>query len=122
MVEAIQYSFDYMSDGSYISPTFRKAYAAVRSELTIDHDPFDSSDVVGTFGRKNYLILQANSKYQYPGLKDVQKHGTKMKFINKALRVLLRIVGPNLFYDISKLMVFLSSYRRNRNLWKTEYK
>jgi hypothetical protein len=34
------------------------------------------------------------------------------------MRLCLRLLGPNRFYDLSKLMVFLSIYRRNRRLWK----
>ena len=116
-VDTVQYSFDYMSDGSYISPTFRRAYAAIRQELPADHDPFDSSGVVGNFGKRNNIVSKSTPKYTYPGLRDVQKHSLKMAFIYQAMRVILRIAGPNRFYDLSKLMVFLSIYRRNRGLW-----
>jgi hypothetical protein len=36
------YSFDYMSDGSYISPTLRRAFASVRRNFTSFADTFDA--------------------------------------------------------------------------------
>ena len=50
------YAFDYMSDGKYISPTLRRAYASVLDELTTGHDPFDATGPVYTFSKKNYLF------------------------------------------------------------------
>jgi hypothetical protein len=113
-----RYAFDYMSDGSYISPTLRRAYASVRSELPQGHDPFDSSGPVGRFARRNALITKRLERYSYPQLNEARKHKAVFAGIYWLMRVLLRIVGPNRFYDLSKLMVVLSIYRRNRELWK----
>jgi hypothetical protein len=107
-----------MSDGSYISPTLRRAYAAVRAELPSSHDPFDSAGPVGCFARKNALIQKNAQSYRYQGLKEAQKHSTTLSLIYLTLRVMLKLVGPNKFYDLSKLMVYLSIYRKNRKLWK----
>jgi len=112
------YSFDYMSDGSYISPTLRRAYAAVRDELPANHNPFDSMGPVGKFSRKNFLVGEAGGKYSYPGFKETKKHEGKLRAIYALMRITLRVVGPNRFYDLSKLLVYLSLYRKNRGLWK----
>lgn len=117
-VDAVPYTFDKMSDGSYISPTLRRAYAAVRHELPTEHDPFDSMGPVGKFARKNSLIQKKNKIYRYPGLRDKQKYPTVLKLIYTALRSILWLVGPNKFYNLSKLFVYLSIYRLNRQLWK----
>lgn len=113
-----KYSYDYMSDGSYISPTLRRAYAAVRHELPEGHDPFDSTGPVGKFAKKNFLLEKSHAKYRYPLLKDAERHSRKIKAVYSILRAILWIVGPNRFYDLSKLMVYLSIYRKNRGLWK----
>lgn len=117
-VERVQYSFDYMSDGSYISPTLRRAYASIRNDLPNDHDPFDSAGPVGTFSSKNFLLEKNNDKYAYPSLKEAVKHGRKFLLVYFLMRQALRMLGPNRFYDLSKLMVYLSIYRKNTNLWK----
>jgi hypothetical protein len=113
------YSFDYMSDGSYISPTLRRAYASVKSKLPTGADPFDAHGPVGSFARKNGLFSRnAKQRYSYPGLKEAQNNRKMLGFIYWAMRILLRTLGPNRFYDLSKLMVYLSIYRKTHNYWK----
>jgi hypothetical protein len=113
------YSFDYMSDGSYISPTLRRAYASVRRKLYAGEDPFDASGPVGSFARKNGLVSRkAQQRYSYPGLKEAQSNRKILGFIYWMMRIFLRAFGPNRFYDLSKLMVFLSVYRKEHGYWK----
>jgi hypothetical protein len=112
------YSFDYMSDGSYISPTLRRAYASVRRELPAHADPFDASGPVGNFARKNGLLSRkGQQRYSYPGLKQAQNNPKMLGFIYWLMRIFLRTFGPNRFYDLSKLLVFLSVYRKNHKYW-----
>jgi lipopolysaccharide biosynthesis glycosyltransferase len=117
-VEKVPYSFDYMSDGSYISPTLRRAYASIKQELPHGHNPFDSGGPVGSFATYNNLLEKNNLKYAYPSLKEAAKHGRKFLLVYFLMRQALRVLGPNRFYDLSKLMVYLSIYRKNANLWK----
>lgn len=117
-VEKISYSFDYMSDGSYISPTLRRAYVSIRNDLPEGHNPFLSGGPVGKFALKNYLLVKNNSRYAYPSLKEATKHSKKFLLAYFLMRQTLRILGPNRFYDLSKLMVYLSIYRKNPRLWK----
>lgn len=114
------YSFDYMSDGSYISPTLRRAYACVRNELpggTID--PFDSEGPVGNFARKNRLLIRGKQvRYRHPGFRDASKNQKIIALASFVMRAFMRMFGPNRFQDLSKLMVLLSMTRKNRNYWK----
>jgi hypothetical protein len=113
------YSFDYMSDGSYISPTLRRAYESVRDMLPPDTDPFDANGRVGDFARKNGLIAKGEqTRYRYPGLKDAQNNGRTLAFIYWVMRLFLRTFGPNRFYDLSKLMVYLSVFKKKHRYWK----
>jgi hypothetical protein len=118
-VERLPYSFDYMSDGSYISPTLRRAYASVRRKLPAHADPFDANGPVGSFARKNGLVSRkTQQRYSYPGLKEAQNNQKLLELIYWMMRVFLRVFGPNRFYDLSKLMVFLSIYRKEHKYWK----
>ena len=113
------YSFDYMSDGSYISPTLRRAYLSVKDKLPIKADPFDAHGPVGRFARKNGLVTKnGKEKYSYPRLNEAQNNRKILGFIYWAMRIFLRILGPNRFYDLSKLMVYLSIYRKEHKYWK----
>jgi hypothetical protein len=113
-----KYGFDYMSDGQYISPTLRRAYACIKNELPKSHDPFNSDGVVGDFAKKNFLFERKESKYKTNGYADIANNKLKLKIIYFIMRCVLKFVGPNKFQNLSRLMVYLSSYRQNRGLWK----
>jgi hypothetical protein len=115
---SIKYGFDYMSDRRYISPTLRRAYAAVADEFDDNINPFDSNGMINQFISKNYLLEKWNNSYKPEGFGDIPKNSGKFKLIYFWLRLILRIMGPNRFYNLSRLFVYLSSYRQNRGLWK----
>jgi hypothetical protein len=113
-----KYAFDYMSNGDYISPTLRRAYACVAGELPPGHDPFDANGPVGKFAKKNYLLEKNKHPYAADSYGAMSNHKAKFVAINFLMRSLLRILGPNRFTNFSRLLVYLSSYRNNRDLWK----
>ncbi|SFA80064.1 hypothetical protein SAMN04515620_103100 [Collimonas sp. OK607] len=113
-----KYGFDFMSNGDYISPTLRRAYASVSQELPCGHDPFDSNGPVGKFARKNFLLEKKPVAYKSSSYADIGKHKAKFSFINISMRLILRILGPNRFANFARLLVYLSSYRQNRDMWK----
>ena len=117
-VPFIKYGFDYMSGGEYISPTLRRAYACVSKEFPSNHDPFDSNGVVGHFARNNFLFEKKALVYKPAGFRDLSENKRKLRYIYFMMRMILRLVGPNRFYNFSRLLVYLSSYRQNRGLWK----
>lgn len=113
-----KYGFDYMNNGLYISPTARRAYAAVMNDFPVDNNPFEYSGKMKQFIKKNYLVEKSNSAYKTAGLKDKSANSGKFNVIYMFLRMVLKIIGPNKFYNLSRLFVYLSSYRQNRDLWK----
>lgn len=118
LISALKYGFDYMSNGDYISPTLRRAYACVVGELPLGHDPFDANGPVGKFAKKNYLLEKNKHPYSADSYDAMSKHKAKFFAINFLMRSFLRILGPNRFANFSRLLVYLSSYRSNRDLWK----
>jgi len=114
---SIKYGFDYMDNGWYISPTLRRAYAAVLDELG-ELNPFDSRGPMFGFIRKNHLREKGNEPFRPAGSTDLPRYSGRFKVINAGLRFLLRVMGPNSFSNLSRLFVYLSSFRQNRELWK----
>ena len=109
-----------MSDGSYISPTLRKAYSSVINEFDHVMDPFNIKSDFGKFIKRNNLFSKPNlNNYSYPSINDSKNHGFYFKIIYFIMRIILKFVGPNKFYDLSKLMVYLSVYRiKDHKYWK----
>ena len=112
------YSYDYMSDNKYISPTLRRAYTSFISEFPKSHNAFDSNGIVASFARKNHLFQKDNSKYNIEGYLSIKNHTVKFKLIYAFLRYILFIIGPNNFMNLSKLFIFLSGYNKNKDMWK----
>lgn len=117
-LSSTKYAYDYMSKGEYISPTLRRAYACILPELPADHNPFDSDGIIGTFAKKNFLFERNNKPYKREGFNVISSNKGKLSIIYFMMRMTLRIVGPNKFMNLSRLLVYLSSYRQNRGLWK----
>ncbi|MDF2434774.1 MAG: hypothetical protein JWP44_4405 [Mucilaginibacter sp.] len=113
-----KYSYDYMSGGEYISPTLRRAYACILSEIPTNHNPFDSDSIVGKFARRNYLFEKHSTPFKRESFNSVSSNKSKLGLIHFLMRIVLRVVGPNKFMNLSRLLVYLSSYRQNRGLWK----
>ena len=116
-VPAISYTYDVMSNGDYISPTLRRAYASVIDDFIPGHDPFDSTGPVAKFAKKNFLLRKSTS-YKSSGFSDLDNNRSKLKIINMLMKFTLYIVGPNRFMNFSRLLVFLSSFRLNKDMWK----
>lgn len=114
----VRYAFDYMSNGDYISPTLRRAYSCVVDELPKNVDPFDSMGPVGLFAKRNYLISKTKENYSPEGARNINTYKNSFYFVNLFMRMILRMLGPNRFTNFSRLLVYLSSYRQNRGLWK----
>jgi hypothetical protein len=114
----IKYAYDYLSNGDYISPVLRRAYASVYKELNINHDPFDSNGFIRKFIKNNHLREKNNIIYKPMYESNLSGYSWQFKFINFIFRIILRFVGPNMFVNYSRLLVYLSSYRKNRKLWK----
>lgn len=114
----ISYSFDYMSNGNYISPTLRRAYAAMSKNFNSATNPFETNSQVSKFALKNNLFQRNNTIFKNEGYSSVSKNKRKFRIIFFVMRVLLKLLGPNKFMNFSKLMIYLSGYHRNPEMWK----
>ena len=115
-----RYSYDFMENGTYISPSLRRAYASMLSshQFLENHNPFETHGAVEIFAKKNYLLSKTSIGYTSAGIDNLNNNKWKFYFINKLFKLLLFVIGPNQFMNISRLLIFLSSYRLNSKLWK----
>ena len=115
-----RYSYDFMDNGNYVSPSLRRAYASMLSseQFSSDHSPFETNGIVERFANKNYLLSSSAMGYVSASVDNLDNNKWKFYLINKLFKLLLLAIGPNQFMNISRLLVFLSSYRLNSKLWK----
>jgi len=116
--ESTTYSYDYMTNGNYISPTLRRAYAARLKEFSTDVDPFDGNGAVATFAKKNNLFQKSNKRFMLEGYNTYANHSRKFTIVYFLMRLLLKIIGPNNFMNFSRLLVYLSRYHNVKDMWK----
>ena len=76
----IVYSYDYMSDGKYVSPSLRRAYAATMDTLPKHSDPFDSKGVVQKFANCNKLFEKSNNPYTAEGYGSIKNIHLSLRF------------------------------------------
>lgn len=112
------YSFDYMTNGKYISPSLRRAYAACLENFSSDTNPFDGNGAVAVFAKKNHLYQTSDKRFMLEGYDTYSNHSWKFKIIYFLMRLLLRIIGPNNFMNFSRLLVYLSRYQTVKDMWK----
>lgn len=117
-VPATRYAFDFMSNGAYISPTLRRAYAARYQELSSIADPFDASSEMAAFITGNHLQSKGQGAYGMQGFEAVSRYRRIFSVLNFFMRSMLYLMGPNRFMNFSRLLVYLSSYRLNKGLWR----
>ena len=120
LIKDKKYYFDYMNNGEYITPALRRAYASILSELPPDHDPFLIEGIIGKFAKKNHLLSKGKPpKNKELGFNDIDRYRQKMKIPNSFIKFFLKVVGPEKFVNISRLLVYLSSLRLNKYLWRS---
>lgn len=112
------YSYDFFDNGDFISQTLRRAYACSYSQLNLDISPFKRSDKMKNFVKINYLSQTKAVRYSNKSYSDMDSNKLSLKIYYSILKLILFVVGPTKFMDLSRLFYYSSSYHRLRNFWK----
>jgi len=113
-----EYSFDYFNDGTYINPVLRRAYASSNLILSTDLNPFEKGKEIRSFIQRNFLESRGNSNLSFISHADRSKYSIYYKLFTKSLRLLLRVIGPNRFMALNRMMTYSSSLINYKDLWK----
>lgn len=113
-----KYSFDYFDDGTYISPALRRYYAALRATLFPNVDnPFDATEDVKSFAKKNGLLVRGNIPAKRHNFHDMGSYGLQVSIINELLKFCLYVVGPERYFNLMRYMAHISSLRNQAALF-----
>ena len=114
----LKYSYDFFYDGSYINQVLRRAYASRFDSFVNILNPFDQHDEIQKFIHKNHLKSTNSENLSLIGYEHVDKYKSSLSFFFWTLRVILKIVGPNKFIALNRLMTYSSSLIRAKEYWR----
>lgn len=114
------YSFDYFTNGKPVSAALRRAYASRLGELADVENPFDASEGVYAFAKRNGLLSRGDRPAKRRTFKDIGSESAQVQVINFFLRFALRILGPDRYFDLMRYLSHISSIRNQTEVFKTK--
>ena len=112
------YTFDYFDDGVYITPTMRKFYAGLIDCFEDDEDIFSSKSKVRKFGERAGLVSKRIVKAKSYGFQELSKHQKKLNFIYFGLKIALKVLGPERYFMLMRLLPRISIVREHAHILK----
>jgi hypothetical protein len=117
-ISSTRYSFDYFEDGTYITPALKRFYAALKNNLfSQEINPFSINSNVMQFAKKQGLLLKNNSPSKRHTFKDMGSYSYQIKIINKLLRFILFVLGPERYFNLMRYLAHISSLRNQSGLF-----
>jgi hypothetical protein len=113
----LNYSNDFFDDGTYVSPLIRKVYALLFDNFKSEN-PFSKNSDIYQYGKKNNLIGSKYSVDKRLFAKDVASYSTQINIINFFLRLALRVLGPNRYFNLMRYLGYISSIRNQSGVFK----
>jgi hypothetical protein len=107
----IEYGFDYLPSGEYVSPTLRRLYANPGYGFALDEDPWQEASALMRFARAKRLVGPKIGKARRATAGDLSKHGFEIRLLSFGFKVALRVLGPNRYFLLMRYLAHASSIR-----------
>jgi hypothetical protein len=111
------YSFDYFEDGTYVTPSLRRFYAALESHFPVSENPFSRGSSLQRFALARGLVGKKYQISKRETFKEIGSHSTAAGVIAIGLRFVLRLIGPNRYFSLMRYLAYVSSIRTQANLF-----
>ncbi len=116
----IKYGFDFFESGEYITPALRRFYAGLKDEFFVNEDnPFLENGMVMKFAKKAGLIGAKGGSSLRANFKDLNSHKKSIKLIGFGLRFMLRVLGPDRYYNLMRYFAHISSIRNQAHIFSS---
>jgi hypothetical protein len=115
-MQGFDYGYDSFSDGSYESPTTRRLFCAMEADFQ-DRDPMDVGSEFYRFAVKHHLAGRSVVRGRRLIANDLKQLGREEAVIAFVLRLILRILGPNRYFNLMRYLAHISSIRAQTRLF-----
>jgi len=112
------YGFDFFDDGVPITPTLRRVYSALQSEMFPDANPFAAGSAVRRYAERRGLLNKNRLPSKRLTFKDAGRFARQERFIFVLLRVALRFVGPDRYFALMRYLAHISSIRNQAGVFR----
>lgn len=113
---ALDYGFDHLPSGDYISPTLRRIYANPAYAFPRDEDPFQEGSRLLRLARAQRLIGPSVKKARRWTASERGQFGWQARLLDGLFRLALRILGPNRYFLLMRYLAQAASIRSQRPL------
>ena len=109
------YAFGYFNNGKLVNKLQRAAFAANLDRFSVA-DPFDAAGLFYAWAKKNRLQDRQDTAGQY-NRHSYNQTDKRIRFVNRMLRLALRLLGPNRYTILMKYLAYSSVLRYQREVF-----
>lgn len=105
-----RYSYGQFDNGATVSPALRRFYAvSERPEVLAELNPFSAQGTVYRFAREQGLVSQRPAATTHINFKVQASYSRQQRFITIAFRWVLRLIGPDRYFNLMRYLAHYSS-------------
>lgn len=110
-----RYAFGYFDNGTMVTKLQRAIFAANLEKFS-SGNPFDSQGPFYKWAERRHLLTHRDSSEQY-GRKAYSKLDRRIRFVHAAMRLVLRLLGPDRYTILMKYLEFASVLRNQKDIF-----
>lgn len=114
---SFDYGFNYFDDGTFVTPSLRRVYAAFEPRFPANEDPFSQKSALHKFAVTQRLIGKKYGAYRRLSFKEMDSYSWATRVIAIGLRWTLRVVGPNRYFSLMRYLAYISSIRNQTDVF-----
>jgi len=110
------YSYDFLSNGMYVTPLARRAYYhRLKNDSSLSIDPFSNEKLLRELASKGFFVKSKGSVPHF-NFNEVKEGDIRVVIISKFLIVLRRVLGPVRYYGLCRYVGYISNTLNQRDV------
>lgn len=117
----LKYSYNYFSNNVYISAVYRKLFRRLLEDNRSDPNPFSGEGKFYKLLKKGNLVKDKMAKLDKISVSNLENVDRKLLIINRFFYFVFKVVGPDKFFQITRVMRMYSKYENHIYLIDRKY-